>query len=355
MAPKVNYAKLQEGISKFNEIYKVDFDIASFDNIRTIGDNFLGSLISQESWDEMYANEFIRLFKKGLGNYVDYKINYFEPLKMFNDYESMVMSPYREQCEKLRIKSPAYGGKNSGVDILEKINKSLKDIPDNKRDWNTEKYTRGELRIRDIKKFIEEAGPNPSPEALGTLISYHDAMERAIENRTFAWRLRHPIKAIAEQFYVDTLEDYIFEKTGRNRDPEQRRTSEYNNAETFANSGRLFDTKDAYATEYAELVPESAETESRENHVDKQKEKEHRHEVQKIVYDEVFDKAEDMIYTDDAKESDIYASSTSREAVNGRETIVFNDEFEEIAPNDMVSKPVDDKKIDVPAKSSGIN
>ena len=350
MAPKINFESFSDSASAFNEKYGVSFNIRTFNLVnRNLNSDYLGNSVTQEKFNDYYRDSFMVLFNKAFGNYVDYKIQSFDAVQMFSDFEDMVMGPYRKECERLGMVAPSYGGRNEGKEILGKMQEALNGVPDSKYEYQAKKYESGELRLRDIRAYVKKAGDTPTSEQLGTMISYYSAIERATANRTRGWIFRHPFKALAEWRYLDKLKGHIYRKTGV--DPDNTTyTVAYDNAETYANSGRIVDVKDAFANKLEEIAPEMTAIDTQRNlsETERQEQRVHSEVVQRNVYGYSASEGSEQLYNDPATEEDVYAVS------DGRVAIDLNSEFSEEVSEAQMSERIEDKEIEAPKKGAEI-
>ena len=98
--------KIEQTQQTFNEKYGVNFRIFEFNGqMRALDDNFVGR---QEDYDIHYKMNFMKLLRRAFDNFVDNRLNIdeFDPKEMLNDFEEMVMKPYREECKSKNAISP---------------------------------------------------------------------------------------------------------------------------------------------------------------------------------------------------------------------------------------------------------
>ena len=244
--------KIKESQRNFNKKYGVKFKISEFDGqMRVLTEHFTSN--PQNDWNTHYKSDFMKLLKEAFTNFVDFKISEFDPKKMLRDFEEMIMEPYRAECNEKRVFGPTKNADWSNTDFYKSVQHQLRDIPNDKISYATDRYLKWDLRVRHIRAFRErinnEAGFY-SKETLSTLMCYKQALEHAVKNRTILFYIRHPFKSVAERTELNEVINCINQKTNRTTDSAtQNEASEYNDAERVLNDTTISDIKQSVTNE----------------------------------------------------------------------------------------------------------
>ena len=117
----MDYEKILEAQRSFNEKYGVNFDIYEFEGAIN-GFTAFGDTVPA---DEIYKTKFIIQAKKAFANLVDNKLeNGLDLGEMINDFEKMIMDPYREGCDPAYATEP-FGGWDA-VGYLRSVNNFIR-------------------------------------------------------------------------------------------------------------------------------------------------------------------------------------------------------------------------------------
>lgn len=205
-----NLEKIEKAQSEFNKKYAVDFDIEAFEESM----NFYDDMGTDLGLNNLYKQAFIPLYKKAFTNFIDGKIGKtFDVGVMINDFEN-IMEPFRDERSSKNKKSPAFCGGWTVKEYLNSMLKATEDVPDNKLDYAAKRYSKGELRIRDMRAYAEDLKKDPTAEKLATLHCYAESLMRANKERPLFWRAIFLFRHLAEQREAENFKKYIAEVTG---------------------------------------------------------------------------------------------------------------------------------------------
>lgn len=213
----INYSELERRAAMFNRRYGVNFNVEEFINSTAALDDDMISLSSgKESANMLYRTAFRPLIKKAMENYVDNKILSFEPWTMLREFEANVMSFYRSECEREGVgeRAPDVDAGWTQSEYFQRVDRELQGMNPDKKVYTYDKYISGQLRLRDIRKYVESMGNELSEPKVSTIMVYANAVSEAIKSRTRTWRFFHPFKSRAEKRDLKMLKDVIMSKTG---------------------------------------------------------------------------------------------------------------------------------------------
>ncbi len=203
----VDYDKIEEQQRRFNEKYGVNFDIYDFEGAIN-GFTAFGDTVNP---NDIYKTKFIIQAKKAFANLVDNKLeNGLDLGEMINDFEKMIMDPYREGCDPAYATEP-FGGWDE-VGYLRSVNNFIQDVPGNKSVYAAERYLAGKLPIREMRAYAEELkGSNETPtvDQLSTLYCYAKGLEIANQGRPGWWAVIHPFRFFAERREAKNFLKYV--------------------------------------------------------------------------------------------------------------------------------------------------
>ena len=199
-------------IEDFNRRYGVNFNIESYE-LQAKG---LAQLNPQRAFDDAFKITFVNLYKKAMGNFVDHKIDGLEAnvmLKSFHD----IMEVYRADCKKKGIVTDLHAlGGWKPKEAYETLKASVEALPKNKIEYAKARYLNGDLRIRDMvahtQKTLGDNQNNFNTEKLSVLIAYSKALKEVNANRSFMWKMFHPVRNNAEQREAARIEEMVKEK-----------------------------------------------------------------------------------------------------------------------------------------------
>jgi hypothetical protein len=111
---------------------------------------------------------------------------------------------YKEQGQEL----PKWP-KNSV--LLEGTEKSMQDFPKDSISYIADKYLKGEVRLRDMRAFTEQLQKESSPvlNDVVQVLQCANAIQQVNEQRSFWWRVFHPIQNRAEQRNAKMMQEYV--------------------------------------------------------------------------------------------------------------------------------------------------
>ena len=210
--------KIEESQRIFNQKYGVDYNLSEFDGqMRALSENFVGNRIPQNDWNTHYRSDFMKLMRRAFEIFVDFKINDFDPRRMINDFEEMIIQPYREECRSKGAVAPSKDAGWSNKDFYRRVQREFQNVPERKADYSKERYMDGTLRVRDVRAFrnrINNEADFFSKNTLSTLISYKEALDHAVSKRSIWFYIRHPFKSRAEINELAEVKSCIAEKIG---------------------------------------------------------------------------------------------------------------------------------------------
>ena len=246
---ELDLEKIEVTQQNFNKKYGVNFRISEFDGqLRALEDNFVSGGTPKEDWNALYKSDFIKLMKRAFVKFVDNKIEEFDPKKMLDDFEEMIMGPYREECGRKNATGPEKNANWSDKAFYERVKREFEDIPNSKRTYAENRYMKGTLRVRDIRAFrrqFEAETARPSAKELSTLITYKCALENAVNSRTRGFYFRHPFKSWAEYSELKVIKGFIAQKiTGSDTSENVEQTEAYIEAESIMNDKTIENLKD---------------------------------------------------------------------------------------------------------------
>ena len=206
----VDYDKIEAQQRRFNEKYGVNFDIYDFEGAIN-GFSAVGDTIDA---NEIYKTKFIIQAKKAFENLVDNKLeNGLDWGEMVNDFEEMIMDPYRKECDPEYATKP-YGGWGR-LEYLQSLNQFVQGVPDSKSVYAAERYMAGKLPIREMRAYAQELqalNDTPGVDQLSTLYCYAKGLEIANQSRPVWWAMLHPIRFFAERREAKNFMEYVEEQ-----------------------------------------------------------------------------------------------------------------------------------------------
>lgn len=166
--------------------------------------------------------------KTGMIDYVD----------LLGDFDAL-MDNYREFCKENGKDAPnKKGGWKSDVQVIEAIQEKIKDVKNDRGEYTEEKYLSGKLRLRDIRASLEtmKSGNTVSVDQMATAIAYQKALRSTVKNRSFFWKVFHPIRNSAEHRELKAVETFLDGE--RNKNP-----LEYSKAMLLAAENTVYSIK----------------------------------------------------------------------------------------------------------------
>lgn len=190
----IDVRELQEQVDQFNDKYQVNFDYEQFD-VQYRKYNNLGM---DKPADIAYALVFAQYYKYALRNAVLGNIKDIDSDQMRNDFEKMLMAPYREKCKaagETDVSSP-YGGKTRQK-ALESMKIYANEAPKNKAEFYGEQYASGKVRLRDLRLLAERYDKNDYSQC-SVVANSIVGLEKVHASRSIFWKIRHPIQNYCE-------------------------------------------------------------------------------------------------------------------------------------------------------------
>ena len=245
----------------FNEKYGVNFKLSEFDGqMRALAENFVISKTPENDWDTQYRANFVKIMHQAFANYVDFKIEEFDPKQMLNDFEDMVMKPYREECKSKNTHGPRKNANWSDKAFYERVQKEFKSLPNSKKEFAKQRYLAGTLRVRDIREHRNKINNQPgflNSENLSTLMCYKQALEHAVENRSIWFIIRHPFKSNAEKKELKEVTKCISQSTDHAQPAEGERNI-FIEANHISNDNTINNLKDSVDKELENVAVDKA-------------------------------------------------------------------------------------------------
>jgi hypothetical protein len=209
-----DFSKYDELVSSFNNDYGVDFSFQQFETTLYKNKNLASLFGASQSRDaaltvegQTYINQFSSLYKTAVSNVFEKKVESFNIEEMMNRYVELMdgfKAAYKEQGQEL----PKWP-KNSV--LLEGTEKSMQDFPKDSISYIADKYLKGEVRLRDMRAFTEQLQKESSPvlNDVAQVLQCATAIQQVNEQRSFWWRVFHPIQNRAEQRNAKMMQEYV--------------------------------------------------------------------------------------------------------------------------------------------------
>ena len=206
---------LKQKVAEFNKKYTCTIDLADYEKIAQIENP------TEETWNMAYKETFHKAWDTAVANMYEGKSKLdFKITDMFNDFESMVMDPYRKECEKAKapVVPKAYGGMEKKLDVtcflIDEYQGS--NISLNRATNTRKRYETGKLRIRDMREYtltaMQKDAQNITEAEKQNIAGYIVALKAANGNRSLGWRILHPIRNNAEKKYSEMMESLLIQK-----------------------------------------------------------------------------------------------------------------------------------------------
>jgi hypothetical protein len=129
---------------------------------------------------------------------------------MIDDFEEMIMDPYRKECAS-EYRTELFGGWNP-AQYLRSLKNFVDGVSGNKSVYAAERYMAGNLPIREMRAYakeLQELDVTPSVEQLSTLFCYAKGLEIANQSRPVWWAMLHPIRFFAERREAKNFMEYV--------------------------------------------------------------------------------------------------------------------------------------------------
>lgn len=209
-----DFSKYDDLVSSFNEAYGLDFSFQQFETTLYKNKNLASLFGASQNRDaaltvegQTYINQFSSLYKTAVSNVFEKKVESFNIEEMMNLYVELMdgfKAAYKEQGQEL----PKWP-KNSV--LLEGTEKSMQNFPKDSISYITDKYLKGEVRLRDMRAFTEELQKESSPvlNDVVQVLQCANAIQQVNDQRSFWWRVFHPIQNRAEQRDAKMMQEYV--------------------------------------------------------------------------------------------------------------------------------------------------
>ena len=240
------FDKYQEALNQFNTKYGVDFSFEKYETQVMKYKNLQSVFAARSSTkieNVIYRSMFTSTYRKCVDNMVERKIGMINHADFLGDFEAL-MDNYREYCKENSKEAPsAKGGWKSDVEVIEAIEEKIKNVKTDIGEYTKEKYLSGEIRLRDMRASLEtmKNGETVSKDQLATAIAYQKALKSTVNERSFFWKVFHPVRNNAEQRDLKSINTFLDSQRNKN-------TLEYSNAIILANEKTVINIKSNLAT-----------------------------------------------------------------------------------------------------------
>lgn len=210
------YEAYETSLKRFNNKYKVNFSFEKYASQSLRQKNLSPALqgvrgIGNEN--RAYRNALLNIYKECVENMMQKKYESFKPQDLLKDFENL-MDGYRDYCRDKGKRAPESHGGWKKSEAIEAMNKTLSIMdPKNKVDYAERKYWARELRIRDMRKFVQDhrelARGEGTAEQVAILETYRSALLKAIETRSQGWGKFNLLRARLEKKTCNILGAFI--------------------------------------------------------------------------------------------------------------------------------------------------
>lgn len=240
------FDKYQEALNQFNAKYGVNYKFEMYETQVLKIKNLQSTFVSHSKTkveNIVYRSMLTSFYKECVDNMIERKIDRINYADFIGDFESL-MDNYREYCKENGKEAPsAKGGWKKDVEIVEAIEAKIKDVKEDIGEYTKEKYLSGNLRLRDMRAALEtmKNGEAVSKEQLATAIAYQKALKSTVKERSFFWKVFHPIRNNAEQRDLNVINAFLDGE--RNKD-----SLKYSNAILLASEKTAINIKSELAS-----------------------------------------------------------------------------------------------------------
>ena len=184
-------------VKSFNDKYKVNFSFEKYEKQSLKSKSTATALVGKNDIVKenlAYRNALLNVYKECVENMMNNKYKTFAPGQLAKDFEKL-MGNYRSYCEEKGKAAPDLnGGWKNTKETVDDMRSTLNAMEPNKVEYTKEKYLSGQLRLRDIKRDVQDMvrrGEHAilSVEDLATAMVYGDVLNSAKEERTLLWKL----------------------------------------------------------------------------------------------------------------------------------------------------------------------
>ena len=208
------FDKYQEALDKFNAKYGVNYKFEMYETqvlkIKNLQSAFVSRSKSKPE-DLVYRGMFTSLFRECVDNMVERKIGMIDHVDLLGDFDAL-MDNYREFCKENGKEAPnKKGGWKSDVQVIEAIQEKIKDVKTDIGEYTKEKYLSGKLRLRDMRASLDtmKSANTVSVDQVATVIAYQKALKSTVKERSFLWKVFHPIRNNAEKRDLKAVEAFL--------------------------------------------------------------------------------------------------------------------------------------------------
>lgn len=206
------YEAYEGRLRGFNNKYKVNFSFEKYASQSLRQKNLSPALqgvrgIGNEN--RAYRNALLNIYKECVENMMQKKYESFNPADLFKDFENL-MNGYREYCSDKRKRAPAANGGWKGTEAIDAMRETLRLMdPKDKVAYAERQYWSRQLRIRDMRKFVQDnraiGRGEATEEQVCMLEIYRSALLKAIETRSQGWGKFNLVRSRAEKKTVNIL------------------------------------------------------------------------------------------------------------------------------------------------------
>ena len=205
----------QSLVNDFNAKYGLNFSYEAFEtNVRRsryMDENFVSE--KGDPNDREYVNKFGPLYRQALTNFADRKIDSFNSEEMIRDYRKM-MGGYRKAMNQ---EGANITGWPKDMYLVEHAQNAVKNIPNSKEEYITQRYLAGTLPMRALRAHVAQITENAryaDPEKLSTVLGYANALSEINRQRPRWWRIIHPFRNAAEQREAKNFKQAVTSRVG---------------------------------------------------------------------------------------------------------------------------------------------
>ena len=210
------YEAYETRLQSFNNRYKVNFSFEKYASQSLRQKNLSPALqgvrgIGNEN--RAYRNALLNIYKECVENMMQKKYENFKPQDLLRDFENL-MNGYRDYCNDKGKRAPESHGGWKKSEAIEAMNETLRIMnPKDKVDYAERKYWARELRIRDMRKFVQDhpelARGKGTAEQVAILETYRSALLKALETRSQGWGRFNLLRTRLEKKTCDILGAFI--------------------------------------------------------------------------------------------------------------------------------------------------
>lgn len=199
---------LENSAKAFCEKYACSFDFESFE-ARVEEFTFFRP---NGGWVDAYKTVFERMYRQALEAAAEGTNVGLDGEAMIDDFEYTLIRPYVSEAEG-EIRHKPYVGMDR-LARLEYLGNLTEKAPSNPVELYIEKYKRGELSVRKMRRLTSRTRENEVAERKRCvqIAGYVRALEAVNEGRSFLWRALHPFRNNAEKRDAAMMRRMLAEK-----------------------------------------------------------------------------------------------------------------------------------------------